>query len=311
MSPINGSSHAPQCLACLRRYIAPLVIAIALLWTASARAQDAAADFKTNCTSCHTIGGGVLTGPDLKDVTTRQDRAWLRTFVRNPKSIIDGGDPHAQQLFKDARGVIMPTLANMTDARISALLDLIEAESKLPKSQFAGTQVSDRPFTPADIERGRSLFIGRSRLMAGGPACISCHTTGSMSGLGGGRLGPDLTKAFERLGGRKGLSVWLSSPATPTMQSVFGKRALDADEILSLVSLFDLDARTQTEAASNTSTFLPLGLAGALGMLFGLNRLWGGRLRSVRRELLVRRARLVEDAHLPHAAQAHAEAEHT
>jgi mono/diheme cytochrome c family protein len=294
-------------VACSRRILTAFTFACLALATTPAHAQDAAADFKTNCTSCHTIGGGVLTGPDLKDVTARQDRAWLRTFIRDPKASIDSGDPRAQQLLKDARGVVMPTLANMTDARISALLDLIEAESKLPKSQFAGTQVSDRPFTPADIERGRALFTGRTRLAAGGPACISCHALGSLGGLGGGRLGPDLTKAFERLGGRKGLSVWLSSPATPTMQSVFAKRALDADEILSLVSLFDLDARTQTEAASTTSTFLPLGLAGALGLLFGLNRLWGGRLRSVRRELLVRRARLVEDAHLPQAAQTHAE----
>ena len=55
--------------------------------------QDASAFFKQNCTSCHTIGGGRLTGPDLKDVTARKDRAWLVQFLQSPKSMIDSGDP--------------------------------------------------------------------------------------------------------------------------------------------------------------------------------------------------------------------------
>ncbi len=57
--------------------------------------QDAAAFFKQNCTSCHTIGGGRLTGPDLKDVTTRKDRGWFVQFLQGPKSIIDSRDPYA------------------------------------------------------------------------------------------------------------------------------------------------------------------------------------------------------------------------
>ena len=62
----------------------PLVIAALsalLLWGSEITwAQDTAAFFKQNCTSCHTIGGGRLTGPDLKDVTTRKDRAWFVQF---------------------------------------------------------------------------------------------------------------------------------------------------------------------------------------------------------------------------------------
>ena len=46
-----------------------------------AAAQTPTADFKTSCSSCHTIGGGRLTGPDLKDVGKRKDRAWLVRFI--------------------------------------------------------------------------------------------------------------------------------------------------------------------------------------------------------------------------------------
>jgi mono/diheme cytochrome c family protein len=36
--------------------------------------QEAADFFRQNCISCHTVGGGRLTGPDLKNVTQRKER---------------------------------------------------------------------------------------------------------------------------------------------------------------------------------------------------------------------------------------------
>ena len=57
--------------------------------------------------SCHTIGGGRLTGPDLKGVTERADEAWLVDFILDPKGVIDSGDPYAAELLREARGVYM------------------------------------------------------------------------------------------------------------------------------------------------------------------------------------------------------------
>src|SRR3990172_3033186 len=65
---------------------------------AAAGAQDDASFFRRNCHSCHTIGGGRLTGPDLKDVSQRKSREWFERFVVNPKFVIDSGDPYAQRL---------------------------------------------------------------------------------------------------------------------------------------------------------------------------------------------------------------------
>ena len=94
-------------------------------------AQEAADFFRQNCTSCHTIGGGRLTGPDLKGVLTRKDREWLTRFVQNPQAMMDQGDPYALQLRQAARDVVMPTINGMNRARAESLLALIEAESKL------------------------------------------------------------------------------------------------------------------------------------------------------------------------------------
>jgi mono/diheme cytochrome c family protein len=180
-------------------------------------AQEAADFFRQNCTSCHTIGGGRLTSPDLKGVLTRKDREWLVRFVQNPQAMMDQGDAYALQLRQAARDVVMPTISGMNPARAESLLSLIEAESKLEKSQFAGMQISDRPFTAADIDQGRQIFMGIQHLANAGPPCISCHTARDLGGLSGGRLGPDLTLVFERLQGRKNLAAWLTAPATPTM----------------------------------------------------------------------------------------------
>jgi cytochrome c2 len=80
----------------LRRSTGLALFVLLIATTAPVRAQETADYFKKNCASCHTIGGGRLTRPDLKDVTKRKDREWLTTFITNPKATIDGGDPYAK-----------------------------------------------------------------------------------------------------------------------------------------------------------------------------------------------------------------------
>lgn len=250
-------------------------------------AQDAAGFFKQICVSCHTIGGGRLVGPDLKDLTQRRDRAWLLKFLADPKAMIDSGDPYAAQLLQDARGVVMPPFPGMTPAMNEALISLIEAESKLEKSQFAGLHISDRPFTAQDIQLGRRLVRGEVALSGGGPPCLACHTLNGVGALGGGKLGPDLSKVYERLQGRKPLSTWLSAPATPTMQSVFKQTPFTAEEILPLVAYFEDTARQggQDESAGSV-TFLLFGLGGAALGLVLFDGVWSKRFRAVRRPLV-------------------------
>jgi mono/diheme cytochrome c family protein len=250
-------------------------------------AQESADYYRQNCMSCHTIGGGRLTGPDLKNVTERKDRAWLIRFMLDPKGVIDSGDPYAQELLQQSRGVVMPLVAGMNRARAEALLDLIEAESRLEKSQFAGVQISERPFTPRDIELGRELFIGRVPLKNGGASCISCHNTHGLGGLGGGTLAPDLTTVFERYEGRKALATWLTAPATPTMQSVFKQHPLDAEEVLPLVAYFQHTLERSPEDVSTVRlNFVLIGFAGTLLLLGAFDVAWNKRFRAVRRPLV-------------------------
>ena len=165
-----------------------------LMFPISVGAQDAEQFFEENCTVCHTIGEGPLAGPDLKGVTQRQQREWLIRFLRTPEAVINSGDPYAQQILQAAGGIIMPDFPDVTPELASALLDFIETKSLTvaqesvptgplspePESRPAEVpapvdEISDRPFTPRDVEGGDLIFSGSRPLANGGPACFSCH----------------------------------------------------------------------------------------------------------------------------------------
>jgi mono/diheme cytochrome c family protein len=252
-----------------------------------AAAQAANDFFQQNCSTCHTIGGGRLVGPDLKDAVQQKDREWLEHFMQDPEAVLNSGDPYALQLKKDANGIVMPKMPGVTPQMADALLNMIEVQSKLPKSSLAGVTVSEQPFTANDVLTGTKIFLGEHKLSQGGPPCVSCHTLGSIGGLGGGRLGPDLTLVYKRLGGRKSLGAWLTAPATPTMQSVFRNHSLQSAEILPLLAVFE-DSSQQSQPA-NANSQIEFSLAGIAGALLGLafmGWVWRGRIRTVRRALV-------------------------
>lgn len=263
-----------------------IILLLASIGSKIASAQDAAQYFRQNCASCHTIGGGRLTGPDLKNVEDRKDRQWVTRFILDPAAVLQSGDSYAAKLQEDARGVVMPKAPGITRDLAEQLLDLIAAESKLERSQFAGLQLSDKPFTPADVARGQQIFLGTHRLTSGGTSCISCHSVRDLGALGGGRLGPDLTRVYERLQGKKNLAAWLSAPATPTMQSAFQSRPFDPEEIHALTAFFeDAAKRGGEEDMSGPLAFLLLGIGGAALGLVGMDAIWRKRFRGVRRFL--------------------------
>jgi integrase len=252
-------------------------------------AQDVVEFFKKNCTSCHTIGGGPLTGPDLKNVTQRQEREWLVKWLLDPEGVLKSGDPYAVKLQKESRGAVMRNIPGMTPELANALLDLIAAESKKEKSQFAGMSISQRPFLPEDIVEGREIFMGTKRLKNGGPPCISCHHVNSIDNiLGGGKLGPNLTRAFARLKGRKGLSSWLLNPPSVVMAPIFSKKPLTEDEILALVAFLKNETEKDTTPSSAfILNFILLGVGLGLIFLVLFDVIWGFRFGEVRKSIFI------------------------
>ncbi len=275
---------------CIRKTNHFFLISISLFLLISQKtfAQDPVKYFKQNCLSCHTIGGGRLTGPDLKNLADRNDRTWFLKWMQDPQGVLNNGDPYAVRLQKESKGAVMTLSPGMNAELANSLLDLVDAESKLEKSQFAGLNISDRPFIADDFELGRNIFSGRVALENGGPACISCHTVNSLDELlGGGQLGLNLTKSFATLGGRKALSAWLSSPPGLTMIPVFTDNPLTEDEILGLTAYLKQETeKNEIESSADLVNFLLLGIGGAALLLVLFDFIWGHRLRDVRKKVV-------------------------
>jgi mono/diheme cytochrome c family protein len=255
--------------------------------------QEGQALFGTKCYSCHNVGSGDKTGPDLKAVTTRRTKDWLHEFVNGPAAMNARGDAAARQLFGRFGATVMPD-QGLTPQQIDSILMMIEELSN--KNEVfvpAGAKLS-RAIVPADINGGWQLFTGRARLENGGTACISCHSIRGVGVFGGGTLGPDLTGANLKYRDPELIAI-LQNPNFPTMSTVFGGHALTPEEIVKLFALFQNAKINNPMPAAQAGVttldpkFFVIGVASMLLILTLLNFAWRSRLRGVR-EQLVRKA---------------------
>ncbi len=220
--------------------------------------------FDANCTGCHTIGRGKLTGPDLKDVTKRRDAEWLKSFIRNPNKMFSS-DPIAQQLLSENNNVRMPFMG-LSAADVDTLIAFLADPGPLP-------------YTPSlealngDVANGQRLFRGEVELANGGLACIACHSVSGVASLGGGGLGPDLTHVYQRLT-PAGLAGALSTISFPTMIGPFQDKPLIPKETADLFTYLKTADTSQppvemiTPGAFTNNAFWVLGIGAAGGVLF-------------------------------------------
>ncbi|MBN4049613.1 c-type cytochrome [Bacteroidales bacterium AH-315-N07] len=118
---------------------------------------DANALFKANCKTCHTIGKGVVVGPDLKDFHTRQTLEWALPWIRSSQTVIRSGDDYAVSLYKEYNDVEMPD-QTLNDDEITAIYNYIKEESaKVPAT--AGVGLEGEGLTKADDSGDMYLII--------------------------------------------------------------------------------------------------------------------------------------------------------
>ena len=255
--------------------------------------QEGQSLFGTKCYSCHNIGSGDKTGPDLKGVSTRRAKDWLHAFVNGPAAMNAKGDAAAQQLFAKFGATVMPD-QGLTPQQIDSILMLIDDLSN--KNEVfvpAGAKLS-RAIMPTDVAGGSQYFTGRTKLQNGGTACISCHSIKGIGTFGGGTLGPDLTGVNLKYRDPELIAI-LQNPNFPTMSTIFNGHALTDEEIVQLFGLFQnaklVNPMPATQAGVTTldPKFFVIGVAAMLLILTLLNLAWRNRLRGVR-EPLVRKA---------------------
>lgn len=134
------------------------------------------------------------------------------------------------------------------------------------------------PVETGDAAIGKMYFTGAKSFASGAPPCISCHSAG-VGELGGGVLGPNLTKVYADESKNPLLSsAWING-GSPVMAPIFGNRNVTDEEVSHLRAFFAEQAKGDVKSSS-TGTFTIIGLGGFIGILIVFNIIWSGRYRN-------------------------------
>ncbi|MBI3117662.1 MAG: c-type cytochrome [Candidatus Hydrogenedentes bacterium] len=218
--------------------------------------------YATKCVGCHTIGGGKLTGPDLKPVAA-----------------------YARQNLEDAIRKMEKNVGPLSPEEVGHLTDLLlskDARDRIEAVQQRRLKEELAKLEPGNALKGGALFTGRTPFANGGLACAACH---SAAGLGG-SLGLDLTNHYQQMGEAPLLSA-IEQTAYPTMKPIYEKQAVTKQEAIHLVAYFK--SLQGQPAAPGAPPVTAAGMIGAAAVLAGIGLGHRRRLGGTREEM-VRRA---------------------
>ncbi len=263
----------------------PLIIIITITLSVTAWAQEPGEQiFQTNCSACHTLGGGRLVGPDLQAVGERRSAEWLEKFIQSSTSLIQSGDAEANAVFEEFSGMTMPD-SPLTSRQIKQVLSFIETKSSgqaIAPDEIASEEPAiAEPVSRESVVRGQDMFQGTIRFRNGGPSCNACHDVKNDAVIGGGILAAELTTVFSRMGG-SGVGAILGQAPFPVMQAAYAKNPLTDDEITDLVAFLQ-DADEQHLFHQPRDYGIGLFASGAVGaglMFLFFAFIWRGRKRG-------------------------------
>ena len=114
--------------------------------------------FKTNCISCHTIGGGRLIGPDLEGVSKKRNVEWLKKWINSSSDFIASGDADAIAIFEEYNKVAM-TSFYFEDEDMDALLTYLENPPIEEKEVSTTTAEQDKGMSNSTILLLIAVFL--------------------------------------------------------------------------------------------------------------------------------------------------------
>jgi mono/diheme cytochrome c family protein len=217
------------------------VLAVPKPRPASVVGDPAATDFTMKCAGCHTIGGGKLTGPDLKDAS-----AWKL--------------PDLATKIKTMEKKVGP----LTPEEIQALGQFLKdpkVHDRLAAEQERIALAEEAKYEKGDPKKGTDLFFGRVSLEHGGLACAACHRVGAR----GAGMGPDLAPVFDKMGTTPLISACEKTPFR-LMDAAYREHPVTHQEAIHLAKYLESVKGAETPEQDPVAL---LGGAAGLG-LFGL-----------------------------------------
>lgn len=133
---------------------------------------------------------------------------------------------------------------------------------------------------PPDPRRGEALYVGSTRLFAGGAPCLGCHGVAGHGLSRAASFGPDLSGAHASFGA-DGLDAMLEEIAFPSMVPVYRGHAVTREERADLIAFL---AQAPGAAPAQLGVGFQVGVAVAMGAFLVAIVLLGrrGRVRPAR-----------------------------
>jgi len=95
--------------------------------------------FNANCAACHKLDAK-STGPALRGVAAKHDKAWLYKWVHNSSDMIKSGDPVAVKLFEENNKSVMTPFPQLSEGDIDNIIAYTsEEKTATPPAGGAGT----------------------------------------------------------------------------------------------------------------------------------------------------------------------------
>lgn len=224
--------------------------------------DQAAAAYAMKCMGCHTIGGGALSGPDLKNAATYPRQTVIDAIKRMEKNV--------------------GPLSEADVTLFSDFLLAVDAADRLAAHRERVQMREAASMAPPDARLGEALFFGRTAFANGGAACAACHQAGGK----GGNLAVSLEDAFTRLGAQP-LQATTEAPGFPVMRAIYTPLPVTKQEAIHVVKY--LEEISANPAPPSRVSLHAVGIGGTVLVLVLLGKLICRRVAGIW-------ARLVADA---------------
>lgn len=110
--------------------------------------------FNANCAACHKLDAKA-TGPMLRGIAAKHDKAWLYKWIHNSSELIKSGDAAAVKVFEENNKSVMTAFPQLSEADI----DDIIAYTSEPKAEVVTPVVPGATSGPSSSESGISSNI--------------------------------------------------------------------------------------------------------------------------------------------------------
>lgn len=97
--------------------------------------------FNTNCAACHKLDAKA-TGPALRGVGAKHEKAWFYKWIHNSSDLIKSGDAAAVKLFNDNNKIPMTPFPALSEADIDNIIAYTMEEKAAAPAPVAGTAVA-------------------------------------------------------------------------------------------------------------------------------------------------------------------------